>query len=170
MFIWCILFSYSSHRKNHIFTQVWRFWYVKLFLASLPTEWSNFVISSSYILCLLILRMYLYVQQSVRRSPLDQMRELQFISPRNPGQRTTSSMRFFVVFIKLIKSRSHVASCRDIVWFKCILCTLTQQITCLASNKQSKILCFEKKGHFQPHFLTPPLPPFPLFWFIFNIF
>lgn len=40
------------------------------------------------------------------------------------------------------------------------LCTLTQHITCLASNKQSQTLCFEKKWHFQPHSLL-------LFWFIF---
>lgn len=33
------------------------------------------------------------------------------------------------------------------------LCTLTQHITCLASNKQSQTLCFEKKWHFQPHSL-----------------
>lgn len=125
----------------------------QLFPASLPAERSKFWLCLECFYCQNVL------QQSVRRSHPDKMRGASVDISQEPrsAHNFLTGWDCFVIFIKLIKSTAHVSSCRDTVWFKWILCTLTQQITCLASNKQSQILCFEKKGQFQPRFLPPLL-------------
>lgn len=66
-------------------------------------------------------------------------------------------MGFSVIFSKL-KKVHHIFLLVVTLFELNVFCALTQQITFLASNKQSQILCFAKKGQLQPRFLVrPPL-------------